>query len=94
MASHIPNDFVENVDLSQAMKYEPTGAEIARIERDYTYHAPKPDQIPRFEVIRDTAKQFAALLLVTCPDSRERSLALTSIETAVMQANASIARNE
>lgn len=44
--------------------------------------------------MRDTAKELAALYLEICPESRERSVALTDLETSVMWANASIARNE
>ena len=64
------------------------------IEKNFTYHAPKGDQINRYQCIRDTAKGFALLLESACPESRERSLALTKLEEAVMWANAAIARNE
>lgn len=64
------------------------------IEKNFTYHAPKEDQASRYQCIRDTAKGFAALLNSACPDSREKSLAFTKLEEAVMWANASIARNE
>jgi len=40
------------------------------------------------------AKIFAQELCRFCPDSRERSLALTKLEEAVSWANAAIARNE
>lgn len=63
-------------------------------ENTYSYHAPKGDQPDRYEVIRGNAKQFAMLIDTVCPESRERSLAHTKLEEAVMWANASIARNE
>ncbi len=65
-----------------------------RLSANFTYHAPKGNQIERYQVIRDTAKEFAAIVLDCCPDSRETSLAITKIEEAVMWANAAIARNE
>jgi hypothetical protein len=37
---------------------------------------------------------LAAYISEKCPESREKSLAITKIEEAVMWANASIARNE
>jgi len=37
---------------------------------------------------------LAAYINENCPDSREKSLAFTKLEEAVMWANASIARNE
>lgn len=60
----------------------------------YTYHAPKDDQPDRYEAIRGQAKALASTFEALCPDSRERSLAHTKLEEAVMWANASIARNE
>jgi hypothetical protein len=64
------------------------------LDKAFTYHAPKLGQPERYQEIRAKAKEFARLLYVECPPSRERSLAITSLETAVMWANASIARNE
>jgi hypothetical protein len=65
-----------------------------QIENAFTYHAPKGDQAERYTEIRDKAKELALLLDVRCPNSREKSLALTNLEQAIMWANASIARNE
>ena len=64
------------------------------IERNFSYHAPKDDQLERYQRIREKAKLLAAYIDEKCPDSREKSLAFTKIEEAVMWANASIARNE
>jgi hypothetical protein len=64
------------------------------LAKRFTYHAPKGDQATRYELIRDRAHDFAAFLDENCPDSREKSLAITHLEDAVMWANASIARNE
>lgn len=66
----------------------------AQIEQAFTYHAPKGDQPERYQQIREQAKQFANLLHQSCPQSREKSLAMTKLEEVVMWANASIARNE
>ena len=74
--------------------YPITDEEKARLKKDFTYHPPRTDQIPRYEEILDYARTFAATILKDCPPSRERSLALTSLEEAVFWANASIARNE
>ena len=67
---------------------------IARIERDFTYHAPLPGQPERYTQIREKAKELALLIVDVTPQSREQSLALTNLEQTVMWANASIARNE
>lgn len=67
---------------------------LARVERDFSYHAPKPDQPDRYNAIREKAKDLAVLLLETTPPSREQSTALTLLEECAMMANAAIARNE
>lgn len=64
------------------------------IGNNFTYHAPKGDQISRYAEIRQNVKLTAELIDRLCPDSREKSLAMTKLEEAVMWANASIARNE
>lgn len=64
------------------------------LENIYTYHAPKEGQAEKYVSIRDKAKELAILVDSLCPNSRERSIALTHIETAVMWAIESIARNE
>lgn len=64
------------------------------LEKNFTYHPPFGTQQDRYVAIRDKAKELAALVLESCPESRERSVALTDIESSVMWANASIARNE
>ena len=60
----------------------------------FTYHAPKADQSERYQRIREYALAFADSINIQCPDSREKSLAITNLEQAVMWANAAIARNE
>lgn len=59
----------------------------------FTYHSPKEWQPAVYERIRDQAWVFAAAIDENCPDCREKSLAMTKIEEAVMWANAGIARN-
>lgn len=67
---------------------------MEKINKNFTYHAPKGDQTERYEAIRTKARELAELIEESCPDSREKSLANTKLEEAVMWANASIARNE
>ena len=67
---------------------------MSDIDRNFTYHAPKADQPVRYDSIRSYGRAFAEMIESVCPPSRERSLAITKLEEAVMWANASIARNE
>lgn len=64
------------------------------LERNFTYHPPKPGQPERYGTLRDKAKELALLVADECPESREKSLALTKIDESIMWANAAIARNE
>lgn len=64
------------------------------LEKRFTYHAPKGDQAERYVVLREAVKSIATLVIELCPDSRERSLAITKLEEVVFWMNASIARNE
>ena len=60
----------------------------------FTYHAPKGTQAARYEKIRLYALNLAETLDELAPDCREKSLALTYLEQAVMWTNAAIARHE
>jgi hypothetical protein len=66
----------------------------ADINNRFTYHSPKEGQTDRYEDLRDVGKAMALEINRHCPDSREKSLAITKVEEAVMWANAAIARNE
>lgn len=64
------------------------------LENRFTYHPP-PDQRTgeKYVSIRQKAHEFAQLINVLVPDSREKSLAIINLEETVMWANAGIARN-
>jgi len=64
------------------------------IERNFTYHPPKPGQPDLYDQLRAETKNLAHLFNGLVPDSREKSLAMTKLEEAVFWANAAIARNE
>lgn len=63
------------------------------INHNFTYHSPKPEQLPKYTELRERARILALDIDVSQPDSREKSLALTKLEEAIMWANAGIARN-
>ena len=64
-----------------------------QIENNFMYHAPKEGQNEKYVAIRGRAKELAYLIDEMCPNSREKSLAMTKLEESVMWANASVARN-
>jgi hypothetical protein len=67
--------------------------DAADLASRFTYHPPVGDQATIYEMIRDRAHGLAQFINERCPDSREKSLAVTHIEDAIMWANAAIARH-
>ena len=66
----------------------------AQIETSFGLHSVTNEQVDKMQKIRDKAKEFAYLIVELSPVTREQSIALTELETAVFYANAAIARNE
>lgn len=64
------------------------------LDNIYKYHSPKEGQSQKYEDLRAKAKELAEMIESFCPNSREKSIAFTQLETSVMWANASIARSE
>ena len=68
--------------------------DVHQIANIFTYHKPFGDQPARYELLREAGGKLATLVNELCPESREKSLALTTIQQAIMWANAAIAINE
>lgn len=65
----------------------------ADLDNRFTYHPPTDGQPAVYEQIRARAKDLAEFIDYSTPDSREKSLAITALEEAVMWGNAAVARN-
>jgi len=63
------------------------------LETNFKYHPPTQEKQDKYVALRETAKSLAYLITDLCPESRERSIAVTGLEASIMWANASIARN-
>lgn len=63
------------------------------ITNRFTYHSPTEQQIVTYATIRRQAKELAFLIEEFCPDSDEKTTALTRLDEVVMHANAAIARH-
>lgn len=63
----------------------------AALKELFSYHAPKPDQIPRYEAIRKAAYEFALVIAENTTSSPDQSAAIRKLRECVMTANASIA---
>lgn len=67
--------------------------ETKDLENRFTYHKPKEGQQEKYRDLRAVGLSLSELINSHCPESREKSLAVTKLEESVMWANASIARN-
>jgi hypothetical protein len=61
------------------------------LEEIFTYHAPEPDQVPRYERLREAALEFASAICEEAPPCADRTAAIRFVREAVMTANAAIA---
>lgn len=66
--------------------------DFVALDHNFKHHAPDADAITCHEAVREAARAMAVRVLQVAEPSRERSLALTKIEEAMMWANAAIAR--
>lgn len=66
---------------------------FAQFELDnwFTYHAPTPEQLVKYTVLRDGARAYAEVINKNCPDSPDKTVAIRKLRECVMVANASIA---
>jgi hypothetical protein len=67
--------------------------EKADLKNRFDYHAPDGGKAEKHEKVRAGALRLANLVNSSAPDCREKSLAVTAIEEAMMWANAAIARH-
>jgi hypothetical protein len=61
------------------------------VDHVFEYQPPKEGQKARYNRLKSPVKELAHAILESCPESRERSLALTKLQECRMWANASIA---
>lgn len=64
------------------------------IEKQYAYHLPSPAGKVKIKQLRERFSDINNLIMETCPPSRERSVALTELETAAMWAIKSVVFND
>jgi hypothetical protein len=67
--------------------------ELKDLQNRFTYHAPKEGQPEIYTDLRNHAHELAIHINIACPESREKSLAITKLEEAIFWANAAIARS-
>lgn len=87
----VPASTFKVANPKQALPPEPPSPPPPPPKR-FDHHAPDADQVIRHAQVRAACKVAAAEVMQCAPDCRERSLALTKLEEAMMWANAAIAR--
>lgn len=61
------------------------------LRKVFTYHAPRAEQIPKYEEIRQAGFNLAEIILANTPSCADQSAAVRKVREAVMTANAAIA---
>lgn len=62
-----------------------------QLENWFTYHSPSPDQLPKYQVIREAGKALTKAIVDNSPSSADQTAAVRKVREAVMTANAAIA---
>lgn len=64
------------------------------IDKPFAYHKPSPDGLARITALRLAFSETKAIIEQHCPASRERSVALTELETSAMWAIKAVVFND
>lgn len=57
----------------------------------FTYHSPRPDQLPKFQAIREAAYEFAKVVIDNTPACADQTVAIRQLRELCMVANQAIA---
>lgn len=69
--------------------------ETSDLDNRFDYHPPSNDVVKQaHEDLRAAMRLAAGIVEEICPDGREKSLAITKLEEAMMWSNAAIARKQ
>lgn len=64
------------------------------IDKPYAYHKPSEDGFARITRLRDAYSGLQRVIDETCPASRQKSVAITELETSAMWAIKSVVFND
>lgn len=64
------------------------------IDKPFAYHKPSEDGFAKITLLRQGFTQVKKLIESTCPESRQRSVAITELETAAMWAIKAVVFND
>lgn len=69
-------------------------AGTSHIDKPFAYHKPSDDGMKKITVLREAFTAVKATIEASCPPSRERSVALTELETSAMWAIKAVVFND
>lgn len=69
----------------------PRGVDYDQIDNWFTYHAPQPEDVIKYNTIRAAGKVLADVIFENVPAGADQSAAIRQVREAVMTANAGIA---
>lgn len=64
------------------------------IKKTYNYHKPSEDGLAKITQLREAFSNLNELIESICPNSRERAITITNLETAAMWAIKSVVFND
>lgn len=64
------------------------------IDKPYAYHKPSKDGLARINRLRDEFSGLQRVIEQQCPESRQRAVALTNLETSAMWAIKAVVFND
>ena len=64
------------------------------IDKPFAYHKPSDDGFQRITALREAFSVVKAQIEAQCPESRQRSVALTELETSAMWAIKAVVFND
>lgn len=70
-----------------AAQYDPT----AFLNDLFSYHSPRPDQLPKYQAIRSAAKHLAEVIVTNTRSCGDQERAITLLRQTVHMANAAVA---
>lgn len=64
------------------------------IDKPFAYHAPSSDGLEKITALREVFSVVKLAIEANCPESRQRSVALTELETSAMWAIKAVVFND
>jgi hypothetical protein len=62
-----------------------------QLDNYFTYHSPTPEQLPKYQAIREAGKVLAQVIVENAPDGADTTAAIRKVREAIMTANQAIA---